>query len=463
MEKTYPRHRVWNAVVMMMALLALAACSKDEETATSPKCAILSFSVSDITSAVPYTSYDSNGNAYTAYLNRTIQSSQIAFNIDQLSQHIYTVDSLPNWINLTRVVPTFDSYGYVLMGDGAGNYYGITSGSDSIDFSQTVELLCVSTDGVSSKSYTVDMYKHLNNTDTLEWKATASDLSVSGQSKALPCGDKVYVFAHDEGGASVVTAASNSDATAWDTPTTIPVDCGSVVLFQGAFYGLGTDGYVYTATPDQLGGTWAKASDQRVQRLLAADAYSLYAYDGTAIIGTRTPNTWQTADDGTTTDGTTWTTQGTDNLDMLPETFANAVSYAAATNSAMQVAVMTGVSANNGSHGVVWYKVSSADTSIDQPWAYMQVTGENPYGLPRLDCLSTTRYNGALYTLGQDSGEYRYLYRSDDNGITWHALTSKYPLPADLLAANGAASIVCVGSEFWIIQENGQIWQGSIR
>lgn len=462
MKNIHPNHRAWNTLVLAMTLLVLAACSKDDDTVPSPKCAILSFSVSDITSAVPYKTYDSNGNATTAYVNRTIQGSNIPFNIDQVSRHIYTVDSLPNWINLTRVVPTFSSYGYVRLRVG-DTYYGVTSGSDSIDFSKTVELLCVSTDGQASTTYTVDLYKHVDNTDTLEWKGLTTNLSISGQFKPILCGDKVYAFGKNAGGASVVTAASTTNAATWDTPATIPVDGGSVVLFKNAFYGLGTDGCIYTATPEQVTTTWTKASDRTVQRLLAADGLRLYAYDGAAIIGTANPNTWDTSTGTTPTDGTVWTTQGTTDLGQLPETFINSICHTSSTNSTMQVAVMTGVSSNNTSHGVSWYKVSSTDTSIDQPWAYMQVTNDNTYGLLHLDYLSTTRYDGALYTLGKDSGEYRYLYRSDDNGITWHALSSKYPIPADLKAANGAASIVCVGSKLWIIQENGQVWQGSIR
>ena len=122
---------------------------------------------------------------------------------------------------------------------------------------------------------------------------------------------------------------------------------------------------------------------------------------------------------------------------------------------------MTGISGNNSNNGVTWYKITSEDEN-SQDWSYIQVTPDNVFGLPRLSNLSTTYYKGAIYAIGTESGKYKYLYRSNDNGIAWHPLTDLHPIPVDLDAANGAASIAAVGNQLWIIQENGKIWQGSI-
>ncbi len=461
MRKTYIKQTFYSVAVLILALLTCVSCIKDNETETAPESAILSFSVSSITSSVITKKYDSSGNATDTVVSKTINGSDIYFNIDQVNGHISNVDSLPNWVDLTRVVPTFTCYGSVFGKVVAGDetYYMLTSGSDSIDFSKTVELVCISTDGESSKHYTVDIYKHVNATDTLEWKSITSDLSISGQCKLYVADERVYAFAQNAEGEDVVTFAQSSDAaayrqsvydaTTWSTPVSIPVESGSVVLFDGNFYGRGTDGYLYRAKPEQLAAIWTKVSDQPIERLLAADEYYLYAYDGTAIIGTSDLNTW--------------TVQGTADLDKLPETSVNSFAYTSNTNSTIQVAVMTGLSSNDTLHGVAWYKMTSPDDNINQPWSYIEVTLDNPYGLPHLDHLSVTRYNEALYAIGSKAGAYEYLYRSDDNGITWHPQTEMYPMPADLDAANGAASITTVGNSLWIIQENGKIWQGSIR
>ena len=74
-----------------------------------------------------------------------------------------------------------------------------------------------------------------------------------------------------------------------------------------------------------------------------------------------------------------------------------------------------------------------------------------------------TRYDGALFAIGTTEGKYEYLYRSDDCGITWYPQTQLYPLPEELDATNGIASIVAVNNQLWIIQENGNVWEGSIQ
>lgn len=436
---------------LMMSVLTLVSCMNEDPIETSPECAIVSFSVGSISSSVITKKYDSSGNATDTVVRKTLTGSDIHFNINQVEGHIYTVDSLPNWVNLTRVVPSFTCYGNVYR-KVEGNdslYYNITSGSDSIDFSKPVELMCIATDGHSYKTYTVDIYKHVANTDTLEWKATTSDLAIAGESKLFYTASKVFAFAQNEDGESVVTIANSNDATTWSTPMVIPVASESIVLFKDAFYGQGTDGYLYRSTPEQLAATWTKASDQQVERLVAADAYFLYAYDGLAIIGTADLNTWAE--------------QGSTDLDMLPETSVNVQAYTSNTNSAMQQVVLTGISSHNSEHAVVWYKTTTQEVNTNQPWAYIQVTPDNPFGLPRLHHLSVTRYNKALYAIGAENGAYKYLYRSDDNGIAWHPQTEKYPMPADLDADKGAASIVAVDKQLWIIQENGTIWQGSIQ
>lgn len=433
-----------------MALPILVACVKDEEFNVSPKCAIVSFSVGDITSSVIIKSYDSDGNATDAVVQRTLAGREIFFNIDQVNGRIYTVDSLPKWVDLTHVVPSFSCYGNVFgkVVEGDEMFYGITSGRDSIDFSKRVELVCISTDGVSSKQYTVDIYKHTSNTDTLEWKSVTSDVEINGLNKAFNISDKVFAFAKNADGNDVMTYAKADDPSAWNVAA-IPVDCASIVQFRGMFYGLGKDGYIYKSAPEQVSSVWEKASDKQVERLLASDDYYIYAYDGIAIIGSA--------------DLDIWTVQGTADLDMLPETSINSSNYASRTNSNLQTVVMTGITSKNSANGVSWYKVSSTDINANQSWSYISVTADNPYGLPLLDNLSVTHYNGSLYAIGTEEGVYTALYCSDDNGITWHALAEKYFIPAELDSANGAASIVTVGEEMWIIQENGQIWRGTIR
>lgn len=442
---------LYGSVMAVVALWGLASCLGSEEVKTAPECAILSFSVGSITSSVTVKKYDSEGNATDTVVSRTIAGSDIYFNIDQVKGRIYTVDSLPNWVDLSRVVPSYLSYGSVFGKVVADDplYYPLVSGNDSVDFNKTVELMCVSTDGLSSKVYTVDIYKHVANTDTLEWSGVASNLAVAGLSKVFYADGKVFAFSKNADGEAVVTFAEEDDAEMWSVPVVLPVKDESVVMFKGQFYGLDADGCVCRATTEQLAAVWSRVSDLPVERLLAADGYYLYAYDGQAVIGTA--------------DCVAWHAEGSEDLEMLPETSVASVAHVSQTNNTVQTAVMAGLSSQNKRNAVVWCKTSSADAGVNQPWAYIQVTADNPYGLPRFESFSMTYHNGALFAIGVEEGEYKYLYRSDDHGITWHPQTAKYLVPADLHAVDGVACIVSVNDCLWIVQESGKVWQGSIQ
>ena len=239
--------------VLMIIVFTLASCMGSDNIETTPECAITGFSVSSITSDVKTKKYDQYGHASDTLVSRTIYGSQIFFIIDQLTGDIYTVDSLPNWVDLSKVIANVNAQGnvYYKLQENDELYYPLNSGSTIIDFNKTVELLCESTDKLSKRIYKVDIYKHVGNTDTLEWEAITSDLTITGASKAFHIDGKVFVFAQNDHHQPVVTIAAADDASQWSTPTTIPVDNSSIVLFNHNFYGLGDDGYIYRSNPAQ--------------------------------------------------------------------------------------------------------------------------------------------------------------------------------------------------------------------
>ena len=187
MKKIEIRKTIWGIMLATVTLFSQVACMSDNDVTTTPECAIVNFSVGSITSPYVDKKYDSSGNATDTIVSRTIAGSEIFFNIDQVNGRIYNVDSLPNWVSLKAVVPSFRSYGnvYMLVDEENDLYYTLTSGADSIDFSKKVRLMCVSTDKTSSRFYDVEINKHATNTDTLEWRSVNTDFAVTGKSKAL--------------------------------------------------------------------------------------------------------------------------------------------------------------------------------------------------------------------------------------------------------------------------------------
>lgn len=447
------------AAMAMVLSGVVASCMEEDKIALTPESAIVSFSVASIKCQVTEKKYDSHGNSHDTIVMKTIDGAGIYFNIDQKNGRIYTVDSLPSWTDLKRVVPTVSAYGNVFAKRGDDNvYYPLVSGKDSLDFTKPAELATISIDGNTIKYYTVEIYKHVDQVDTLAWKMTAANHGVAVMSKTLCCGDKVFVFGKDGEGKDVV--ASSSNGTEWSAAQEIAggVDVESIVLWNGKFYALDGEGNVCSSAAGQ---TWAKVSDKKVERLLCSDAYYLYAKQGNEIIGTA--------------DLEAWSVQGTADLDMLPDACVSSSSYASKTNDSIQVAVMTGLCEANAKNGVAWYKLTAKDDDVNQQWNYIEVTSENPYGLPRLGDMSVTYYAGSLFAIGTENvavssdkdaekvAKYRYMYRSFDNGVSWHAITTKYRIPSELDAAKGKAQIVAKGGSLWIVQENGNVWQGSIR
>ena len=167
--------KTFKSIFAYIGILLLVSCVKSKETESTPYCAITSFGVNSIVSYVPYKT--STG---TTTIKRTVSGSSILFEINQETGLINTVKPLPNWINLTKVVPTFTCHGTLQYKSG-DNYYTITSGKDSLDFTEPHILRSVSSDGLYSKSYLVSFTKNTEASDTILWSSVVSNLDLEDE------------------------------------------------------------------------------------------------------------------------------------------------------------------------------------------------------------------------------------------------------------------------------------------
>lgn len=431
-------------VLSLSAALTLTSClGNDEEAVKTPECAIISFAVSDIKS--PINTVNHAGNDSTYYL--TISGKEVKFNIDQIAGRITSVDSLPNWTDLTHVVPSFTAYGqvYVRIED---KYYYMTSGSDSIDFTNPVELLAVGSDGLSTKRYTVSINKNEDDVDTLMWDMLPQQsLQLDGPHRLFSDGSKLYVFAKDESGA--VTVTTSADGTQWTaaTPTDAAVDIDNIIQFHGKFHAINASKQVITSA-DAI--NWS-ASEATADRMLAADNDYIYILRDGKILSS--------------TDLTGWNVNGTTDINMLPETNISSITYPTKTNSTINNVIMAGTTPSYAKGAVVWYKVSSADKSSDQQWNYIQVTTDNSYPLPHADYVKLMRLNqqSIAYVADYGKGTHQF-YVSDDNGITWHLKTSNILTP-DTMEPSQPSSATIMGGNIWMIQSGTptKVWRGTLK
>lgn len=431
-----------------VAVLTTSCLESEDEIASSPECVITQFTVADIDSEVTVKLADGRDTTVT----RTIGGGSVAFNIDHINNKIYSVDSLPNWADISGVIPTISSTGYVyIKEDGETDFSRFTSGTDSVDFTKPVKFLVIATDGVSTKEYTAQIFKKDSETDSLAWKAVeGADLQLEGAHRTLTLADRIYVFS-ESGGQAVVTSSSFlSEGASWRRPAQLTceqgsVDWTSVVVYDGYLYALNSEGRICRSSNDERGETWSVVSDRTFVRLLGTDELYIYACDENCIWGS--------------TDLQNWAECGSSDLNMLPETNIASVSYESKTNPAMRNVVMCGLTAANADNAVVWYKVSSANESINQKWNYVQVTAENEYACPKLDNLSIIYHKAELFAIG---GNNEGIYLSADNGISWHLQTEKKMLPAEVAGQSTPASMTTGDGYLWLIQSGGKVWRGKI-
>lgn len=432
----------------VMATLATSCMKDEDEIQSSPECVITKFTVGDIDTEVSIKLASGKDTIVT----RTIGGSSVAFNIDQINNKIYSVDSLPSWVDISGVIPTVNSTGYVYIKEGdETDFHQFASGTDSVDFTKPVKFLIIATDGVSTKEYTAQIFKKDSEADSLAWKAVeGADLQLEGAHRTLTLADRIYVFGESEGQAIVTSSSFLSEGASWRKPAQLTceqgsVDWTSVVAYNGYLYALNTEGHICRSTNDERGETWSVVSDRVFARLLGTDELYLYACDESGI--------WGSAD------LQNWAECGSSDLDMLPETNIATVSYVSKTNSAMRNAVMCGLTSANSDNAVVWYKVSSANESINQKWNYVQVAADNVYACPKLDNLSIICHNAEMYAIG---GNNAGIYVSADNGISWHLQTKKKLLPAEVTGQSTPASMVAGNGYLWLIQSGGKVWRGKI-
>lgn len=406
------------ACLFTMAILSSCITSDDNNISSSPECAITAFSIADIKSEIHIQSYDGGDSTYT----KTLSGSEVTFNIDQLNGLITTVDSLPNWVDLTEVTATVTSYGTLYVEKEDNIYYLFSSGSDTLDFSRPRTFVVAAYDNESAKKYTVRFNKSVADADSLIW-TEEGEIDIQGKMKLFENNGLLYVFEEND--------------------QNLKVNFNSIQLFQSAFYGVDSEGFVCKS---ENGEDWERTA-LKAQTLLAADQYYLYGFDSTRIVAT--------------SDLKEWKENGSKNIQDLPTKNVSSVSYSSSTNHSLQNVVMIGnKDKETTEYTTVWYKLSAQEEANDQNWNYINVTPDNSFGLPLFNNMSNIfNYFGILYVIGDG-----WMYSSVDNGISWRKLTENILVPTNYNPSLPTYALTA-GNQILLVQsgndtEKGHLWTG---
>lgn len=203
------------------------ACMNDDTTQTevSNECVLTGMRMGHITRTL--TTRTRDGKRDSTY-NVTVTAANYPLTIDQQRNLIYNVDSLPMHTNLKKVmIGTLTTIGgYTLKSLTTGNDT-VLSLKDTLDFSQPRDITIHGADGVSKRTYRVELRAHREEGDSVvwtshtaaEWAAQNFEIPAAGTFTAL---GRTYALESSPWAlVSKLSDGSDVQAEAFDTPAEV--------------------------------------------------------------------------------------------------------------------------------------------------------------------------------------------------------------------------------------------------
>ena len=396
----------------------------------------------------------------TSTLNTSFTGSYYEMTINLRDNTIENRDSLPYGSILDRVVATITFDGSTLLYREKGtNADWITYNStDSLDLTKPLELLLLSNDNSSSRTYTFKVNVHKQDGDSFNWSKCESNvpqLAEMTDMKAFVKNDKLMVLGQKA--ATIVLAERTLAGTqgTWQETTTtgLPATTDLQTLRQqaGTLYLSTTSGEIFSSTDAK---DW-----QQVGTTLSA---------GLTLIE-KTEDFFYVISEGKilrSVDAMTWEEERLDTeASMLPSTGIRVLSVEQANGNKRIILVGQREGSNN---AVVWNKMwNDSEPEADALWIYFPITPDNTIPCPRLNHLNLLPYESNCFAFGGASLDNKHkaldiIYISQDYGITWRP-SNVINIPSELNGTEGCITSTVDNNHFiWIIT-NEQIWRGRLN
>lgn len=387
---------------------------------------------------------------------------------------IENVDSLPAGTDISKVVCTLNTKNSGVAAllrlkknavdkDTLDYYTG-----DSVDLRKPREFRIYSSDGTALRRYQVRLNVHKEQPDSFVWhKQSLANIVDEGHftgARLLPANDKMYLAMSDGNGTVIAAKDINDDGARWRILTSnmnMVFDADAyknIAVLDGWLYLYNGYGELFRARDGQ---TWEVVRTDgdfvNVKCLAGAGGGKLYAVTSAGVISS--------------SDGSAWALYGTENNEMLPKSNVNVCTLPLKTNTDVERVLMIGDAQQGDTAAVVWGKIDDkSETADSYSWSMYESVSKRM--LPNMKGLSVMVYDGALFAIGGEgqnnsaAAPYATLYRSTDQGLTWHS-SKLFTLPKDFRKDKNADAI-CMAADkenhVWLVSlQTAEVWKMRIN
>ena len=456
------KNRLMTLGLLLSVLTVLTAClgEDDTETVIYNDTAITAFSLGTLTRTMHTTSSTGEDSTYTA----SVTGSKYAFSIDQQRGLIYNTDSLPVGTNVKRVLCTISTKNSgtavlnVRTKDGLKDSLVTYSSTDSLDFTNPMELRVYAYSGIAYRKYTITVNVHQQDGDELCWKKVLDqepNFAQTERMRMLSAGDKPYLFLKDNGSTVMYDLKQHIMDVEQDYPTT-----GTQSLSASAFDNAVTNGsmlYVLEKEGRKLHCINASTHEYQegcdttdVERLVGASSKEIYALSKQGTLLVSTDNCLS------------WAEESLDNdAELLPVQNISCTVHTLRTNQNMERVELIG-SVPGKAYAVVWMKVVDRDVPGAGQWMLVSdgTASNKTHALPANQAQSVLAYDNQDLAFGyNDEGGLGDILLSSDGGINW-VTDEAYVWPAAADGQGVLAAAVDNDNYLWmVLGGTGQVWR----
>ena len=421
----------------MVCLSWTASCSTDDFEMAGPAssaCIVSAVTMGQIPAVVNLKQTD--GTDSLVVIN--VVGANYPMTIDHFGGRIYNLDSLPYGADVSKVTFTTLSCSGTL---GIRSLYQegdtLFVATDSTDFRNSRLVTVFAMDGVSSRSYNMEVRVHKEDGDAFVWRKVGENLSALQNIEftgALATNDSIFAFGKSEG-APVVAKASLNDASLWET-VALAHEVSAPVNFGEQYYAL-SQGELMVAT------------DVANWEVVATAPKNILALTATpnALVVTTAEGFYTSAD------GVAWTAEVADEPQYMPTANVGMAYLTSKTDTSYIELFAIGDASGT---PVVWKHNIDLQGGESFVWNYYPAMANNPYPCPELQGRQLFAYDKGLLQTGVDSNGELIFYLSRDGGRTWR----NDAIPELDLHAGQVITLVDKAQFVWVLSSEGVACRG---